>query len=312
MRSLASFIMRGRMQAVLVVILFAGLSLPLAPFIYLSGGAVALATLRLGPQSGLSVILISGLLISLLSLVAMGSLLPGLVFMGMVWLPVWVLSAILRQSRSLDYVIAITCGIGLLLTLLVHLLLSDPVMWWQQVLDQLLATMGEMGSHADIAAITEQLARLMTAIIVVALTLNILFSLFVGRWWQSQLYNPGGFKLEFHQLRLPKLLAWIAVAVMLASMFVQQGAGMLAGNLMIVLVFFYLLQGLAIIHSVVAERKLSVGWLIGLYLAMTIALPQIAALLMLLGVSDSWIDIRRRLALPKEDQQKHDDQGSPD
>ena len=313
MRSLASFIMRGRMQAVLITILFAGLSLPLAPLIYFSGGAVALVTLRIGSQSGLSVVLISGIVISLLSMVAMGSMLPGLVFTGMVWLPVWLLSTMLRQSRSLDYVITIACSIGLLLTLMAHLLLSDPVMWWQQVLDQLLVTMVDVGGSAnEIGAITEQLARLMTAIVVVAITLNILFSLFVGRWWQSQLYNPNGFKLEFHQLKLPKALAWVTIVVMLISMFAQQGAGMLAGNLMIVLVFFYLLQGLAIIHCVVAERELSIGWLVGLYLVMLIALPQITALLMLVGVSDAWFNIRQRLVSPKQGQQKRDDQDSAD
>ncbi len=312
MRSLASFIMRGRMQAVLITILFAGLSLPLAPFIYLSGGAVALVTLRLGPLSGFSVILISGVVISLLAMIAMGSLLPGIVFMAMIWLPVWALSVQLRQSGSLNYVIAITCGIGLLLTLVAHLLLGDPVVWWQQVLEPLLATMGDVAGGVEMAAFTEQLSRLMTAIVVVALTLNILFGLFIGRWWQSQLYNPGGFKLEFHQLRLPKALAWITLVVMSVSMFAQQGAGMLAGNLMIVLVFFYLLQGVAIIHGVVAERKMSVGWLIGLYFLMVFALPQVAALLMLLGLGDTWLDIRRRLSRPETDQQKSDDQDSAD
>lgn len=312
MRSLASFIMRGRMQAVLITVLFAGLSLPLPPLIYLSGGAVALVTLRMSPKFGLSVIMISGLLMSLLSLFTSGSVLPGLVLVAVIWLPIWLLSMVLRQTISLSYVVALACGIGLLLTLIMHLVIADPVMWWQQVLDQLLATMGELGgSSAEVAAASEQLARLMTAIVVVALVLNILFSLFVGRWWQALLYNPGGFRQEFHQLRLPQMLALITIAVMLVSMFAQQGAGMLAGNLMIVLVFFYLLQGLAIIHAVVAERELSVGWLVGLYLLMLIALPQIAALLMLLGVGDAWLDVRKRLA-KSNPEQKSDDQNSTD
>ncbi len=313
MRSLASFVMLGRMQAVLITMLFAGLSMLLPPVIYLSGGAVALVTLRLGPQQGLSVIAISGLLMSLLSMIAAGTPVPGLVILAVIWLPVWFLSTMLRQTISLGYVITVVCGLGLLLTGITHLLLGDPVAWWQQVLDQVLAPMLEEGNPqaAQIQAAGEQVARLMTAIVVVALTLNILFSLFVGRWWQALLYNPGGFRAEFHQLRLPKALSWIAIAVMLVSMFAQQGAGMLAGNLMIVLVFFYLLQGLAICHNVVAERELSTGWLIGLYLLLLIALPQMTALLMLLGVSDAWLDIRKRLAKDKP-QQKQDDQDGAD
>lgn len=305
MRSLASYIMRGRMQAVLITVLFAGLSLPLPPLLYLSGGAVALVTLRTDPKFGLSVVLIAGLIMSLVSVLATGSMLPAIVFMSLIWLPIWFLSTILRQSVSLSYVITIACGIGLLLTIGAHLLIGDPVVWWQQVLDQLMA---EMGAGDGISESIEQIARLMTAIVVVALLLNVLFGLLLGRWWQSMLYNPGGFAEEFRQLRLPKSIAWITIAVMLVSILAQQGAGMLAGNLMIVLVFFYLLQGVAIIHNVVAERKLNVGWLVGFYFLMIIALPQVALLLLLMGVSDAWLDIRARIA----GLSNKDDQNSPD
>lgn len=309
MRSLASFLMRGRMQAVLITVFFAGLSLLLAPLMYISGGAVALVTLRKGSNVGLMTILISVMIMSLLSIIATGSPLPAIMIAAMVWVPVWILAILLQRTVSLSFVVAVACGIGLSLTALVHLVLGDPVVWWKSVLDQVLASLGQ-NEQMDVqfAQFGEQLARLMTAIMVIALTLNVLLSLFVGRWWQAILYNPGGFKEEFHQLRLPKALAWITIAVMLVSIFAQQGAGMLAGNLMIVMVFFFLIQALAIAHNVVAVRELSVGWLVGLYLLMVIAPPQIMALLMLVGVSDAWLDIRKRVAPKSTGMQNRDDQ----
>lgn len=309
MRSLASFLMRGRMQAVLITVFFAGLSLLLAPLMYISGGAVALVTLRKGSNVGLTTILISVMVMSLLSIIATGSPLPAIMIAAMVWVPVWILAILLQRTVSLSFVVAVACGIGLSLTVLVHLVLGDPVVWWKSVLDQVLTSLGQ-NEQMDVqfAQFGEQLARLMTAIMVIALTLNVLLSLFVGRWWQATLYNPGGFKEEFHQLRLPKALAWITIAVMLVSIFSQQGAGMLAGNLMIVMVFFFLIQALAIAHNVVATRELSVGWLVGLYLLMVIAPPQIMALLMLVGVSDAWLDIRKRVAPKSTGMQNRDDQ----
>jgi uncharacterized protein YybS (DUF2232 family) len=79
---------------------------------------------------------------------------------------------------------------------------------------------------------------------------------------------------------------------------------------MVVLVFFFLLQGLAVCHAVVANRSLHIGWLIGLYVLMTIAMPQMTALLALTGFVDCWLDIRVRFAKPQNAQQHDEQDGS--
>ena len=52
MKSLASFILRGPAQAILVTVLTGVLALALPPLSLISGAAIALITVRKGPQAG--------------------------------------------------------------------------------------------------------------------------------------------------------------------------------------------------------------------------------------------------------------------
>lgn len=308
MRALASFIMRGRMQAVLAAVLLSGLSLLLPPLLYLSGGTLALVGLRKGVAQGAEVMLLAGLALSALTWLAVGSPLPGLVFMGLVWLPVLFLAAVLRQTISLGFTLGLACTLGLLAVLAGFLILGDPTVWWQEHFEQLLRPTLEQFEMApeEMESFIVRVAMLMTGIFAVAIVLNALFGLLVGRWWQSMLYNPGGFREEFHGLRLPKPLAWLTVLVLLAALAAEGGIGQLAGNLVIVLLFFNLLQGLAVAHAIVAGRGWNVGWLVVLYLLL-LFVPQVMVLLILLGLSDSWLDFRKRFLHPPLDSRSGSD-----
>src|SRR3569623_887288 len=68
MRALAQYIMRGRMQAMLVAVAMAILSLILPPMNYLSSAVIGLVTLRRGWQEGLIIIAGAGAVMALFSL----------------------------------------------------------------------------------------------------------------------------------------------------------------------------------------------------------------------------------------------------
>ncbi|NJN46815.1 MAG: hypothetical protein HC808_10425 [Candidatus Competibacteraceae bacterium] len=59
------------------------------------------------------------------------------------------------------------------------------------------------------------------------------------------------------------------------------------------------MQGLAVSHGVVAKAGMARFWLIGLYVLMILALPQMLLLLCLLGIIDAWGDVRARFSSPK-------------
>ena len=67
-------------------------------------------------------------------------------------------------------------------------------------------------------------------------------------------------------------------------------------NLGMVVVTLYLFAGLAVAHAIVRQRKANRGWLFGMYALIVLALPQMSLLIAGIGVVDTWIDFRRRLA----------------
>jgi uncharacterized protein YybS (DUF2232 family) len=60
---------------------------------------------------------------------------------------------------------------------------------------------------------------------------------------------------------------------------------------------------MALAQAIVAMRKLHIAWLVGLYVVVFFALPQLMAVVAIIGLADTWFDFRRRLAGPTGQQQ---------
>lgn len=293
MRGLASFILRGQSQAVLVVVATA-----LVPLLNLfSGAALALVTLRKGPGEGLVVVLMSLCLAGFLLWWLAGSMTPASALFGLFWLPIWVLAVTLRYTVSL----ARTLQLALLLAGLVLLgclaWLDDPLAWGRALLQKafqpLLRSLQlpEAEQAAALGHLQDTVAPLILGLLLANGLLSIVLSLLLGRWWQALLFNPGGFQAEFHGLRLGRQTALLAAAVFALALLTRAA---LFANLALLLAAVYALQGIALVHGVVGRARLSPGWLIVFYVLMVFALPQLLALLCLLGIVDAWLDFRAR------------------
>ena len=215
MRSLAGFAMRGRSQAALVAAGVAVLSLVLPPVAVISSAAVALVTLRQGPREGLLVVGIAALGSGVLAWLALGAPRLALGFLVVLWVPLWVLALVLRATRNLALTVQGAALIGLLILLGLHLLADDPAAYWVQVMEPLRLGLVEGGVLADVASRTlvEGLAEWMTGAFAASLYVQFLLALFLARWWQASLYNPGGFGAEFRDLRLSPVLGYVALAM---------------------------------------------------------------------------------------------------
>ncbi|HHL45078.1 MAG TPA: DUF2232 domain-containing protein [Gammaproteobacteria bacterium] len=294
MNFLATYIMRNRTSAVLVAVASAVLSLLLPPLSYLSGAVAGLVTLRHGGREGLIVLGIAGLLIALPALFSGSSGLV-VIFGAVVWMPVWVLAVVLRQTVSLPATIIVAASFGVISVAVIHGVLVDPTEWWRGKLEMLRPILTEAGwKPADVEANLTTLASAMTAMLAAAVMMTPLISLFIARWWQALLYNPGGWRKEFQQLRLPATLVWVAVVIVTIAWFTGGSVQAFAADLLIVILLLYLLQGLSVIHNLVNCRGLSVAWLVGLY-ALLLILPQAVMLVAGLGFTDTWLDYRSRL-----------------
>lgn len=300
MKALATFILRGQSQAILVAVGMAVLAMMLPPLSVISGAAVALVTLRKGPRPGAMVMLGSTAFAALMAYVSLGNVLPGLLFLLILWLPLWVLGWVLRETRALALATVVAGLLGIVGVLAVYAIVGDVSAWWQQMLlkmfEPAMEAGGQLADRATVEMILADLSRIMTGVAAAGVVLNALMCLYLARAWQAQLYNPGGFREEFHGLRLGQGLALVSLAFIALSLLPLGVVSHMAGEIVIVILSLYVLQGLALLHAVVAQRGLHVAWLGVFYLVTLFIMPHLIVFVAVLGLIDTWADFRRRLA----------------
>lgn len=295
MRAIASFIMRGPAQAVFAVVMAA--LLPVLSII--SGAPVALVTLRRGPEAGLFVALAAAALVGLLMWLMFASTASLVGLLGLL-LPLWLLAVVLRYTVSL----ATTLQAGVLISTLVLLgymaYLGDVADWGRALLDGAIAPLFQQaGLSEDEQRMMEQVldyfAPITLGLLIASSLSTVLLNLLLGRWWQAMLFNPGGFRTEFQQLRLGRPMAILASVVFAAAWVMKLP---LFDNLVLLMMVVYALQGIAVVHGVVDKAKLARFWLVGFYVLMLFVPPHVLTLVSVLGIGDAWVDFRGRVKPP--------------
>ena len=126
---------------------------------------------------------------------------------------------------------------------------------------------------------------------------SMVIMLIIARWCQSALYNPGGFRTEFHQLRLaPAVSGSIVLAMAVCYMFSDQ-LGRWLPLLTVPLVF----ASIGLAHWLMASRELSKNWVAGFYGSLVLLFQIVYPFLAALALMDSWFDIRNRIKTIQKD-----------
>jgi hypothetical protein len=295
MKAIASFVMRGPSQAALVAAVTALLSILVPPLGLFSAGSIGLVTLRNGPLYGLVVSAVATFGMGAIAWLALGSPLPVVGVLLMLWIPVLAMATLLRSTRSLSLTAQVAGGLGILVMLIAYAVMDDPAATWLQLLAPFREALIQDGVVTEEAstALFEDLAGWMTGAFAAALVAQLLFGLFIARWWQALLYNPGGFGEEFRDLRLSRTFG-VAALLLLATLPFLDGASLTA-NLLLVLGVLLLLQGLAVAHQLRARTQARPAWLIGFYVLLILFVPQTLLLVACVGLVDIWADIRARV-----------------
>ena len=302
MKALVAYIVSGRWQSILVVVICGVMTILLPPFggvlNCLAAAVVALVTLHVGVLAGLQIMAIAAaitlLIYQLLGIQAVVALLLVL----MLWLPCWMTAAVLQQTNRLGQAMKVATLFGVSLLLLVFGVYGNPAAWWVEQLQQVETTLAEAGiafpALADIELLTE-VSALMTGVVLASLVIGVLASLLLARWWQSVLVHPGAFRDEFYELRLSQVNGLITLGIMLIARFADGDISEFSAQLAMIMLVPYLLVGLAVIHALLKRKGLGGGWLVVVYVLLAI-IPQATLLLAAGGLLDTWIDFRRRLA----------------
>ena len=120
-----------------------------------------------------------------------------------------------------------------------------------------------------------------------------LFGLTLARSWQAQLYNPGGFREEFHQVRLPPATALLMLALAFGGAAISPTLLMLAPVATLPLA----VSGVALMHGLVGIRQLGRTWLIAFYMLLLVVTQLVYPVIIFAACLDSLFDFRSRLAV---------------
>ena len=305
MRGFAKFILHGRVRALLVTLVAATLSMVLPPFSHISGATVALVTLRNGAFEGTLVFLgAAGLLLLMGFLSSIDMSVVQFFVLSLVvavWIPVLLGAAVLRRLRSLALALTTVALLALVAMLAFYLIVGDVKSWWYPLLQVLFEPLWEATSVPMSAAEQEQFLRsiadMTTGLMAVMLVYSVTINLCLGRWWQAMLFNPGGFRREFHQLRLDWRLSILVLLLALIAGLANGNVQGFAQDAMLLIMALFSLHGLALVHAVVAARGMHWGILMAVYV-LVVFISQVAVMILAaLGLSDSWLDFRRRMAI---------------
>jgi len=291
-RFLAAYIMRGRMQAMIVASTLALLSLIMPPVSILSSASVALVTLRRGAFEGFYVLVCSSAAAALLGFFLLGNYQFALLYGVVLWLPVWLISIVLREGRYLSLAVEIAVLIGIVGVVGFYLYDSAPAVMWKNVLMQMLppnAPIGEMQPTLDM------LSHYMTGIVAAGSVFGLLFGLFLGRWWQAVLYNPGGFRQEFLSLSTQPRLVIGSIAVIAVASLASGAISEIAWNIGILLFVLYTFIGTSVLHTVFAAMKLGRFMVPMLYITLFL-IPHALLPVALIGLSDPWMNLRNKIS----------------
>ena len=281
MRGLAEFVMRGRWQALAVAILGSGSLL----FGWISAAAIALVTLRKGAASGGWLVLWALLPAAIVGAMSgdMGSV--------MLLLVAFCLSAILRETVSLPLALIASVPLamlgGLALIALNGPFLEELVATFNQALRQLEQDMAS--AQQGELAFTSLAVPQVGALLAIGNTVVAVLAVLLGRYWQAQLYNPGGFGQEFRALRLPQ--GAVVALVTLGTLLWLQGDEWRVWSAVAVMPLTVV--GFALVHAYAAHTGKGVTWMTLMY-TLWIVLDPIKWVWLGFVMADVFVDFRAR------------------
>ncbi|MFC0326989.1 hypothetical protein [Halomonas organivorans] len=279
MLPVARWMMRGTPQSVI-----GAAAATLVPWLFWLGAAIAgLVALRRGLSPALPVIVAAAVPAGWWW--TRGDVIP-LACILLVTLMAVVLRARLRWSETL--IVGALAGAAM-----IQLGIFLPPGGAGPLLEQLRQSSPEIASMLDEFARqgleTEHLAELLiggvTGLVVL---LAAVACLALARSWQAGLYNPGGFREEFHALRLaPRELLVLMVILAVGAVLVLPGLGLMLWVPLLV-------AGIALVHGVIGLKGMNGLWLVAFYVLLITTWPMILIVL-LAALIDSFADFRARL-----------------
>ena len=281
MKALAEFILRGRLQALIVALI--GSFFPL-----ISTSAVALVSLCKGAKEGTLLFLWVSLALVLLQ--QSGSENPLLTVVSIVSLGIMVLAAeVHRVMASWQWTLLVIVVVAVISAQGFAILMGSSVTSLVATAQDLLNAVKSQGQDAQTSIVLS--GSMLLGLVATILAIGSIMSLMLARWWQAGVQNPGGFQKEFHGFSIDAKIAVILIVILVVGQFFSQSAQIWVDIAALPLI----IAGIALVHFAVKLFGQGRQWLAFLYVGMIIVGKPVTLLLVVLGLTDSLIDLRSRL-----------------
>jgi len=282
MRALAQYVMRGPMQAGGVAVITTAV-----PLLFWIGAAViALVIMRLGIRQGLTIGLWA--VLPALGWATYGQNPTALIVLLQTMLMASVVRASLSWENALLSGAFLTILSGLMLPVMYPALLNELVQIGVEFYEQYNAEVVQsLGGDLERIIRSAMSASMAGTSFATAIGMAML-----ARGWQAGLDNPGGFRTEFHAIRLSPAIAVVCAVTMVSGPMLGLNPVLLAWAAATPL----FVAALALVHGVVARKQWGRQSLIAFYVVLGLFGLNLMMLLLVLAFVDSWLDIRGRIA----------------
>ena len=274
------------------------LSLAFPPASIVSSASVALVTLRRGAKEGLYVLVCACLAAAVLSIFLKIGYQFALLYGLVLWIPVWLISVVLREGRNLGVAIEMAVLLGVVAVVGFYLYQSQPAQIWGGVLAAMIQPMLEARPDVpveDIKQSAQAFAHFMTGAIAAGSVYGLLFGLFLARWWQAALYNPCGFRAEFLAMKGHAKLAMATIVLVAVAALSSGILAEISWNMVLVLFVLYTFIGTAVLHANFAAMKGSRFMVPFLYLTLVL-IPHVMVIIAIVGLTDNWLNLRNKIS----------------
>jgi hypothetical protein len=297
-RFVARLLMRGFWWAIAVSATTLICSTFVSILSVISAASVSFVTLREGGGAGFRLIVFSTLAVVLLDLfflqLADGNL-DFLYLCSVLWLPALIMGYVLRGSEKQENALIVVAIIVGVYAGVFRFMVGDTQQFWYTQISPIFAQLYDNQELGIQDSTIRSIANQMHHVFMVMMFAFYSASILLARWWQSELFNFGGFGDEFKKIRMPRFAIYIAilVGVLVVCQAMVDSLSGIAIDAFLIFTLLFAFQGLSVVHFRARAIGLARGWMIAFY-SLVLLLPQLSGLILATtGVADGFADFRR-------------------
>ena len=254
-----------------------------------SGAVIALLVLEKGVRRAALEAIIAAAMLAVAYLILGGTLTSVVVLLVGAWIPVILLTMLLMAMRSLTLTMQVSVIGAVAAMLLFQVAVPDQAAFWQPYLDVMDAVIRENGLQLDTELLT---AEIMTVSAVLVFWMFYTAALLLGYWLYRGLPRETVDFGRFRDLNFGRVIALTMAVLSVLALVI--GVAWLSNVAIIVFVMF-MMQGLALVHWLHGEGILPIFAVVSVYLLIPFLQVLLVFVLAMIGYTDAWIGIRRRL-----------------